>query len=225
MKWCESVAAIEIKRRYVSYYSSFILPPSSFHSLLPRHLHVTEPDRVSGRDTGAAEGSDNAEAGETAEKLGARLFIGQVEHLRHRLHATAMHNIRAVLLLHGDPRPRLWPQHRIRHGDRGNRRLIPQPHQVAPHALHKRIDPRSRGGGEGERLDAAPGQPRLQIRQSLLRFGDVDLVDRHDLRPLGERLAEEGDLTVDGVQVRDWIGGGAVQQMDEQTRPLDVAEK
>ena len=59
----------------------------------------------------------------------------------------------------------------------------------------------------------------------VLRFDQIDLVEGDDLQFAGQPVAKRGQLGVDGVEIRDRIGLRSVEQVDQDARALDVAQK
>jgi hypothetical protein len=79
-------------------------------------------------------------------------------------------------------------------------------------------------------LNPAPLERARDRRQLLAHVGEIDLVDRDDLRPLRQLGIVERELLVGRVEVaqRGAVGPftcARVEEMDQEARPLEVPEK
>jgi hypothetical protein len=59
----------------------------------------------------------------------------------------------------------------------------------------------------------------------VLRFDQIDLVEGDDLHLTGQAMSKGGQLGVDGVEVFDRIGLRSVEQVNQNARAFDVAQK
>ena len=65
----------------------------------------------------------------------------------------------------------------------------------------------------------------LQLRPHCPRFGQVNLIENDKLRALCQHRVEQRHLLVDHLKVAQRVGTCAVEQMDQNTAALDMAQE
>src|SRR6267142_806749 len=139
------------------------------------------------------------------------------------LDAVALHAIGLPLLQHPDVAraarehdPALRGRRRIRHSTRSDER---------EKALRKPIDTLPGRRGDRDGLAAARGERLHEGGHVVASLGQVDLVQGDKLGPLTETVAVRVELAVDRGDVRERVLARRVDDMDDEARPLDVAQE